>query len=169
MGKKITRRVFIERLAGGVAIAGATGIGLGWLSRNKTAPDRLSAGQTGHPVAVVAGNLDLDDVPVKNPAYLKLQTRKGPILATHTRDGRTIRLRLESESEFVWDCILNVKEYHEGKRLTVQQLLETVARRYGDRPVEGLRKECFAFLQNALQENIILTPRSYVVSNVNAV
>ena len=169
MQRRSDRRTMLKALAGGAVVLGAAGASVGWLRRTHPRPPGPRPSSGPRDPATVAEHLGWDDVPVKNPAFSKSQTRTGPVLVTHTRDGRAIVLRLETESEFVWDTVLNVREYHEGKRLSVEMLLQTVARHYADRSPDQIRRECLDFLKAALRQNVLFTRASYVVSTVRSV
>jgi len=143
-----TRRTFMRMcLVGGSAVTVA---GVLWSSRKRRAdrPDGLRR----------------DAIPVKNPAFLKRSSSNGPILYTNTPDGKRIAFRLNAESEYIWDRIVNVREYHNGKRLTVEQLLEIAVQRFRNLPAASVRRDCRAFLDDAYQNSVIMTEDRYVVS-----
>ena len=153
-----SRSVFLHKMVPAVAVMG--GLGFGVLSlRGKSNSSGL-----GKRSEIIKEGLHLETVPVKNPAFLKSSTSEGTILSTRTPSGTRIAFRLDEQSEFVWDRIVNVKEYHQGKRVSVAQILGQAITAYGSGTHDAVLQECQAFLNSALESNVILVKGLHVVS-----
>ncbi len=132
-------------LVGGAAAAA----GITWSSGRRKAESRRQ--------------LSGDVVLAKNPAFSRQSTPRGGVVATNTTDGTRIAYRLDSEAEFMLSNVVDVQQYHDGRRVSVSHLLDLAVKQYADRSPSLVRKEAMAFLTDAVQACVIMAPGMYVM------
>lgn len=136
----------------------------------------LALGATGFLLAVSGGlgttalfgrkeeALDLSTVVIKNPAFPKYPTSSGAVVMTRTAEGKEIAYQMDARGEQVFDLTVNVREYHQGKRRTLAEILAAVQKQYPKDDVVQQKEDFLRFVRAALANSVLITERQTVWS-----
>ena len=144
--KPLSRRRFVLISAvGGASLL--TGLYLAASRRDRTSTSR---------------ELDERTVLFRNPAFRSGRTPKDPTVTTITAKGQQIAFRMDAEAKALWDAIPTAAGFHKGEETTVAQLLKLMVDKFREREASQVRREAFAFLQQALAAGVVLKPGARV-------
>jgi len=104
--------------------------------------------------------LNPQDVPVRNPAFVRQPGRKGFVIAANGSRADEIAFRLDEEAAYVWEKVATVSEFRRGGGRTVAEILDTAVREYADRGSSLVHREVMAFMARATRAGVMLQPNS---------
>ncbi len=146
------------------------------LQQSQSRRQFLASGATGFVLAIAGAckrNEKIDEATVlqsetvllKNPAYLKTHGQDGSVrIVTHTSSGEEIAYAVDARGEAAFDAAANVREYHEGVKRSVHEILECIIDRFPDDDPKQQEADLVAFLEAAVKSGILITTQQTVWS-----